>query len=336
MQHNIFLDALSCSNTSERPPIWLMRQAGRYMQSYRVLREKHSFLGMCKEPELIHKVTELPIHTFGFDAAIVFSDILLILEAFGFTVRFEEGVGPIIDPVLQSPQDVEKLRMESIEEKLAYVFEGIKLLKKTLKVPLLGFAGAPFTVASYLIEGKSSKDLKKTKEWMYKEPKSFSKLLNLIGEATAIYLNKLIDCGVDALQIFDSWAHVLAYNQFQEFSLSPIENVMKKLKKCPVILFCRGSSYFFEGLSYLKPQGISLDWQCDMKEVRKKVGTGIALQGNLDPHLLFADQNVVRREARMLLEKMGKDPGFIFNLGHGILPETPEDNVKALVELVRI
>jgi uroporphyrinogen decarboxylase len=332
---SMFLDALNGTNNSGKAPIWLMRQAGRYMESYRTLRQKHTFLGMCKNPELIAQVTELPITSFGFDAAIVFSDILLITEAFGFTVRFEEGEGPILEPALQSPEDVEKLVVDDIEQRLSYVFEGVRLLKKQLQVPLLGFAGAPFTIASYMIEGKSSKDLKKTKEWMYKQPKSFQKLLDLIGDAVAIYLNKLIDQGVDAIQIFDSWAQVLAYPQFEEFSLFPMQRVMKQLKPCPIILFCRGSSYFFDGLASIKPQGISLDWQCDLAEVRKKVASNITLQGNLDPHVLFADEKVVKKEAKAILDKMGKDPAFIFNLGHGVLPHTPEDNVKALVECVK-
>lgn len=333
--NTIFLEALSGKNESGRPPLWLMRQAGRYMHEYRKLREKYSFLGMCGQPELIAEVTELPIKTFGFDAAIIFSDILLIVESFGLKLRFEENEGPILEPALQTADDVKKLHCRDLSSRFSMVVEGVKLLKGRLKVPLLGFAGAPFTVASYMIEGKSSRDLKKTKAWMLKDPESFSLLLDKIADATAEYLNMLIDAGVDGIQLFDSWAHVLAWKQFEEYSLTYLKRVMSKLKPCPVILFCRGASAFYEGLATIHPQAISLDWQCDIQAVRKRVPQSIALQGNLDPDILLGDHRLVTKEAKILLEKMRGSPSFIFNLGHGILPTTPEDNVRALVECVK-
>ena len=305
------------------------------MASYQTLRQKHGFLGICKQPELIAEVTELPIKEFGFDAAIVFSDILLICEAMGLDLHFEEGNGPILAPCLKTAECVKKLRNRDVVPKLSFVTDGIKLLKKRLDVPLLGFAGAPFTVASYMIEGKSSRDLKKTKEWMFKDPQSFHELLEIITDYTVEYLNQQIDAGVDAIQIFDSWANVLAARQFEEFSAGYLQKIISKVKKCPVLVFCRGSSIFYERLASLKPDGISLDWQSDLQEVRKRVSTKVALQGNLDPDILLTDSKTVVREAIAILEKMRSDPAFIFNLGHGILPTTSEDVVRALVSCVR-
>ncbi|MDB6081806.1 MAG: hemE [Chlamydiia bacterium] len=331
--NNLLLKALKAENFGKRPPVWLMRQAGRYMASYQKLREKHSFLGLCREPELIAEVTELPIKEFGFDAAILFSDILLITEALGAHLHFEEGKGPILQPTLESGADVEKLYGRSAMPLLSHVVDGVRLLKERLDVPLIGFAGAPFTVASYMIEGKSTRDFAKTKKWMFNDPKSFHELLTIIADMTADYLNHLIDAGCDAIQLFDSWAHVLPAKQCEEFSFYYMRRIQLKLKSCPLILFCRGSSIFYEGLAALSPQGIGLDWQCDIAAVRKKLPQ-IVLQGNLDPDILLADSHVVEKEVKSLLEKMRGDPAFIFNLGHGILPTTPEKNVKTLVRCI--
>lgn len=332
--NDLFLQALRGENRAKRPPIWLMRQAGKYMASYQKLRSKHSFLGMCKNPELIAEVTHLPIQEFGFDAAIVFSDILLITEAMGLNLHFEEGKGPILSPCI-TPQDVKKLDTQNIADKLAFVFDGIRLLKTSLNVPLIGFAGAPFTVASYMIEGQSSRDLKKTKEWMLKDPHSFHELLEKITQATVTYLNAQIDAGCDAIQLFDSWAHVLAWRQFEEFSARYLDKILTSIKSCPTLVFARGSSIFYERLASLPLNGISLDWQSDLQSVRKKVPQKLALQGNLDPDILLSNVKTVEREARGILEKMRHDPAFIFNLGHGILPTTSEDVVRALVSCVR-
>ncbi len=332
--NDLFLQALKGENKEKRPPIWLMRQAGRYMASYQALRAKHSFLGLCKTPDLIAQVTLLPIAEFGFDAAIVFSDILLIAEAMGLDLRFEEGKGPILGPCLKDKSSLETLYNRQILSELSFVFEGIKLLKKSLKVPLIGFSGAPFTVASYMIEGQSNRELLKTKEWLFHDPDSFHELLDLIADYTIEYINAQIDAGVDAIQLFDSWAHVLAARQFEEFSLRYMKKIISKMKKCPVIVFCRGSSIFYESLASLKPDCISLDWQSDVKTVRKKIA-GISLQGNLDPDILLQDTKIVEREARAILKAMKDDPGYIFNLGHGILPKTPIANVHALVACVK-
>ena len=335
----IFLQALARKNSAPRPPIWLMRQAGRYMASYQKVRAKYNFLEMCKNPELVFEVTKLPIDEFGFDAAIVFSDILLISEAMGLPLAFEEKRGPVIATPLRTQEDLKRLFSRPVVENLRFVIQAIKLLKKELKVPLIGFAGAPFTVASYMIEGcmadKKAHLLSKTKSWLYSDPKSFHSLLQVIEEYTVDFLNAQIDAGVDAIQLFDSWANVLPSDQFEECSASYTKRIFSRLKKCPRIIFCKGSSIFYESLQHVGAECIGLDLNRDLPSVRKKLGQDFALQGNLDPEVLLAREDVMLSFASKLLTSMKGDPGFIFNLGHGILPTTPEKNVKALVDLVQ-
>lgn len=333
----LLLDALSCRNES-RPPIWLMRQAGRYMPAYRAIRQQYSFLEMCHEPDLIAKITRLPIDAFGMDAAILFSDILVIPEALGVGLHFEDKVGPVIHRPLHSVKDAENLQAQPDVSKLSFVYEGIKRVKADLKtVPLLGFCGAPFTIASYMIEGKSSRDLRKTKKWMFSEPESFHRLLTLIADWSVAYLEEQIKAGVDAIQIFDSWANFLAYPQFEEFSLFYLRYIVERLKKyaVPIILFCRGSSVFAPQLATIKPHAISLDWNCNLAHIRSQVSYPVALQGNLDPDVLIAPLPVIEKEVERILTQMKGDKGFIFNLGHGIFPEVPEEAVKTVVECIK-
>lgn len=335
--NTLFLDALHCENRSGRPPIWLMRQAGRYMPEYRALRAKHSFLEMCHRPELAAQVTRLPIDTFGMDAAILFSDILVIPEALDVGLHFEEGAGPIIDRPIATDADIAALPSINASEKLNFVAEAIKLLKKDLKVPLIGFCGAPFTLASYMIEGKTSRTLEKTKRWLFRDPTSFHKLLDLLADHCIAYLKMQIDAGVDAIQIFDSWANVLGHAQFREFSLKYLQKILQGLDttNTPSILFCRGSSIFAKDLVEALPSGISLDWNVKLSQMRKAIPQTIALQGNLDPDILRAPIPVIRREARTLLNSMQNEPGYIFNLGHGVFPDVSPDAIHALVEEVK-
>lgn len=334
--NSLLLDALRCQNHS-RAPIWIMRQAGRYMPQYRAMRSKYSFLQMCQQPELAAEITLMPIRTFDMDAAILFSDILVVAEAFGVGLRFDEGVGPVIERPIQTAQQIDSLPHINVNEKLKYVADAIKILKGELQVPLLGFCGAPFTVASYMIEGGSSRDFKKTKQWLLCEPASFHRLLKKITEATIDYLQLQIQSGVHAVQIFDSWAHVLGHVQFREFSLHYLQQIIKAIdqKKIPVILFCRGSSVFARQLAEIRPAAISLDWQSDMLDMRTHIPRDIALQGNLDPDILYSHVQDIKKEADRLLKGMRSDSGYIFNLGHGIHSDTPVDSVKALVEHVK-
>ena len=328
------LQALKGSNRS-RPPIWIMRQAGRYLPEYRSIRAKHSFIDMCHQPELIAEITQLPLKILGLDAAILFSDILVIVEGLGLGFHVEEGVGPIIDRKIQTVKDVEGLADHNVEDRLGYVAQGIKFLKSQLDVPLIGFCGGPFTVASYLVE--DTRDFKKTKQWMLRDPKGFHQLLEKICQRSIEYLNMQIDAGVDAIQIFDTWAGVLGHVQFREFSLRYLEKMVSGVKKrgIPVILFCRGSSVFAKQFEEIEPAGLSLDWNCDLLQMRKWISPKIALQGNLDPFVLYAGKEVIVREVNRLVQGMAGDMSYIFNLGHGIFPDVSVDNVKFLVECVK-
>lgn len=332
--NRLLLDALSGNNHSQKMPVWLMRQAGRYLVEYQDLRKRYSFMELIHSKDLIVEITKMPIDIFGFDAAIIFSDILLICEYLGQKLHFEEGSGPHLEPALSSAHDVDKLIVQQSVQ-VPFLTDAIRELKKSLKVPLLGFAGAPFTVASYMIEGKSSSTLRKTKKWLLEDPVSFHKLLDLIATKTIEYLNLQIDAGVDAVQLFDTWAEKFSWNHFHEFSAVYLKKVMDGIKKCPSILFCKGSSAFASALAKLQPAAVSLDWQCDIAKMRKIVGPNVCLQGNLDPDILLTTPEIVRREVLSILDVMKQDPAFIFNLGHGILPETPRKNVEALVECLR-
>jgi uroporphyrinogen decarboxylase len=335
MKNKLLLNALRCAN-KERAPVWLMRQAGRYMPQYRKIRKKHALIDMFHDSELAAEVTLLPVRAFGVDGAILFSDILVIPEALGVGLRFEDGVGPIIERPLQSAADVEALPKVDIAHALDYVFKTIKLLRQDLQVPLLGFCGAPFTLASYMIEGGSSRDLKKTKQWMLRDPKSFHRLLDHIADHTITYINLQIKAGAQAIQIFDSWAHFLAHAQFREFSLAYLEKILKGIKKdIPIILFCRGSSIFASQLAELSPAAISLDWNADLAQVRATIPSTIALQGNLDPDILYAPRSLLQKEVKRLLRSMRGNPGYVFNLGHGIAPDVSPEAVQVLVETVQ-
>ena len=331
-----FLQALRCRNSS-RPPIWLMRQAGRHLASYRALRARYSFLEMCHEPDLVTRTTLLPIEAYAMDAAILFSDILVIPEAMGVGLRFEDRIGPIIERPILTMKDIADLPEEPDPSKLHFVAMGIQQIKEHLRVPLIGFCGAPFTLASYMLEGKSSRDLKKTKAWLFQNPEGMHALLKKIAAWSIAYLKLQIEAGVDAIQIFDSWACFLAHRQFREFSLAYLQLLMEgiHLTSIPVILFCRGSSVFAPQLAELKPAAIGLDWNCRMSEMRRSIAPNIALQGNLDPDILHAPRASIEIETQNLLKEMDRDPGFIVNLGHGLPPDAPEVAVKTLVEYVK-
>lgn len=334
--NDLFLQALQGRNISG-PPIWLMRQAGRHLASYRALRQRYSFLDMCHEPDLITRVTLLPIEAYEMDAAILFSDILVIPEAMGVGLRFEDHVGPLIERPIVSRQDIAALPAQADLSKLQFVAQGIRQLKSQLNVPLIGFCGAPFTVASYMIEGKSSRDLKMTKHWMFRDPQGFHALLKKIGEWSIAYLHLQIEAGVDAIQIFDSWAHYLAHHQFREFSLAYLQFLLQGIRQTgiPIMLFCRGSSVFAPQLAELEPAGIGLDWNCQMAQMRRMIPCPIALQGNLDPDILYAPLSHLESEVYRLLEEMEGDPAFIVNLGHGVPPDVSEQAVKTLVNCVK-
>jgi uroporphyrinogen decarboxylase len=327
---DIFLKAIGCKNEG-RAPIWLMRQAGRYLPEYRKLKEGRSLFEMFHNPSTVVEATLLPIERLGVDAAILFSDILTVLEGLNIRYDFYEGIGPM---VLDPPSAI---KLVDSQEVYGHIQESIHLLRRELKVPLIGFAGAPFTIASYLIEGKTSRDLRKTKQWLFRNPESFKGLLDKITEATIAYLDIQIDAGVEVIQLFDSWANALPVAEFRAFALNSIKKIVESVKKrgVPIILFCRGSCLFAKELVSLAPSAISLDWSGDLPELRKHIPTSIAVQGNLDPMALYGPQDRLREKVDCLLNQMSHDKGYIFNLGHGLLPDTPIDNVLFLVDYVR-
>ena len=334
--NELFLDALRCENRS-RPPVWLMRQAGRYMPEYRALRKKHDLLTMFHEPELISQVTRLPIDMLGVDAAILFADILLVCESLGKKLRFEEGRGPVISEPLRCAADVDQLPPSDVSWGYRGIAEGIRLLKADLEVPLIGFSGAPFTIASYLIEGGSSKHFLHTRKWAWSDPESFHRLLERVSDSIIEALNLQIDAGVDAIQIFDSWAQVLNQRDFRSFCLPYYRRIMDGLSNpdIPVILFGRGSSVFYREMATVNPAAVSVDWNCDLRTVRDQVPSHIAVQGNLDPYLLYAPEAVLRERVEEILQNMEGEPGYIFNLGHGIFPDVPVSSVRLVVDTIK-
>ncbi len=330
-----FLRALAGKNF-DRPPVWLMRQAGRYLPEYRALRSGYSFMQMVQNPELIAEVTRLPLRRFDFDAAIIFSDILLIADALGCGLHFVEGKGPLMRRRVQTAEDVQNLPPVHVEEAFGFLAEAIRVLVSELKVPLIGFCGGAFTVASYMVEGGSNRELETTKRWMRGDPSSFHALLETITEVSIAYLRMQVAAGAKALQIFDTWANALSHPHFLDFSLAYLDRMLRGVAdlNVPVILYCRGSSLFAKDLAGLLPAGISLDWNGHLPAIRRELGPGICLQGNLDPYALFAPKEVVCKEVNAMLSSMRGDPGYIFNLGHGILPGTPIESVETLLECV--
>lgn len=334
---SLFIKA-AFSEPTERPPVWMMRQAGRFMKEYWDIKNRYSFLEMCKTPEVAADVTMLPVDLLGIDAAILFSDILVTAEAMGGQLNFTQGVGPSFANPVRTVKDVESLSTEVVG-KLDYVASAIKIVQERLQgsIPLIGFAGAPFTVMSYLVEGGSSKDFKRTKLMLHNEPDLAHLLLSKIAKVTTDYLNMQIEAGVNALQIFDSWAMALSWDDYKEFSHKYISQIISGLnrKDIPVISFCKGSSVFAPLMAEARPDVISVDWNADLLSVKKRLPEGIAVQGNLDPHILYAEKKVIKERIVRLHERMKGQDGFIFNLGHGIMPDIPFDHVKYAIDVIK-
>ena len=318
-------------------PVWLMRQAGRYMKEYREVRARHSFLEMCKTPDVAAEVTVYAAHRLNVDAAIIFADILLILEPMGLELEFTKGEGPAIHNPVRSPADVGRLREVESVEPLDYVMQAIRTTRRELKpdLPLIGFCGAPFTLASYVCEGGSSKNYIHTKRLMYTDSGAWHAMLSLISRALVRYLNAQIAAGAQAVQLFDSWVGCLSPDDYRDYVLphtrSVIENVTPGV---PVLHFGTGTAPLLELIREAGGDVVGLDWRVSLDEAWERVGHDRAVMGNLDPVSLFAGVEHVRREARKILDRAGGRPGHIFNLGHGILPETPVETVEALVEAV--
>lgn len=338
LENDLIIKALQKEKT-ERTPIWVMRQAGRYLPEYRKVREKSDFLTMCKTPELAAEVTIQPVDIIGVDAAILFSDILVIPEAMGMHLIMNEGKGPIFPNPIRSIGDIQKLKKIDPFVDLKYVMDSIALVKKELKnkVPLLGFSGSPFTLFTYMVEGSGSKNFGKVKSFMYNNPKESHLLLEMLANVIADYLSAKIESGVDAVQIFDTWGGILSPADFNEFSLPYIEKIVTGLKRKdePVILFAKGVHHSLDKMANIGVNAIGLDWTMNLGEVRKKIGDKVALQGNLDPTVLYGNKEIIKTKAIEVLTEYGKGEGHVFNLGHGILPDVDPENLKYLVKVVK-
>lgn len=338
LENDLFLRACRRKQV-ERTPVWIMRQAGRYLPEYRAVREKADFLTMCKTPELAAEVTIQPVDIIDVDAAILFSDILVIPEAMGMELQMHEGRGPVFPNPVRTYEDARKLKTLDPYKDLKYVLEAVTLTKKELngRVPLIGFAGSPWTLLTYMVEGKGSKNFSHVKQMIYNEPELAHTILDRLAQAAADYLSAKIECGADAVQIFDTWGGILAPKDFEEFSLQYITKVIDniKRKKQPVIVFAKGVHYKLNRLSKSGADVIGLDWTMDLGRVRKRIGDKVALQGNLDPTVLYSSPEKIKAEVINVLDSYSEGSGHIFNLGHGILPDVNPENLKALVKFVK-
>ena len=318
-------------------PIWLMRQAGRYMREYREVRAKTTFLELCKTPSLAAEVTVTAVERLNVDAAIIFADILLILEPLGIDLEFAAGEGPVIHNPVRTAADVDRLRELEDPNALGFVYEAISQTRRALKpdIPLIGFCGAPFTLASYLIEGGGSKNYVHTKRLMYDDAGAWHAMMSLISRGLATYLNAQIEAGAQAVQLFDSWVGCLSPDDYREFVLPHTRSVIQNVTPgVPVIHFGTGTAALLKLMREAGGDVIGLDWRVRLDDGWRRVGDDVAVMGNLDPIALFAKHEALRTQAKRILDQAGGRVGHIFNLGHGILPETPVENVIALVEMV--
>lgn len=326
---------------ADRTPIWLMRQAGRYMSEYRAVRERYGFLQMVKIPEVATEVTLQPVNAFAVDAAIVFADILPPLEGMGLQLTYEKGEGPVIHNPIRSPADVEALRVPDPRETVAYTIEAVRLVKRELadRIPLIGFSGAPFTLASYAIEGGGSKEYRLAKRMMYEQPEAWHALMGKLSGLVTEYLLAQIEAGADAVQIFDSWAGVLSPFDYNEYVLPYVQQVIEQVRaseaqNAPIIYFGTDMNGLAGLVRHSGADVLGVDWRITIDDAWAEFGPGVAVQGNLDPAVLFAPWPEIERRARDILDRVAGREGHIFNVGHGIMTETPVENVQRLVDFV--
>ena len=317
-------------------PVWFMRQAGRYMAEYRAIREKHSLLEICYQPELAAEVTLQPVRALGVDAAILFADILLPIIPLGLGLEFSKGEGPVIGKPVRTLGDLAAMRPVDAETDLGYVMEAIRILRRELSIPLIGFCGGPFTVASYIIEGGSSREFLKTKTMMYSAPEVWRALMDKLSKVLAEYLVAQIRAGVQAVQVFDSWVGALSPQDYENFVLPYSQRVLAaaKAENVPVIHFGTNTTTLLPLMKRAGSDVIGLDWRLPLDDGWSLLGQDVAVQGNLDPALLFAPLPEIKKRVHDILRRADGRPGHIFNLGHGILQHTPVENVKAVVDMV--
>lgn len=337
-QNNLFLRACF-GQPVNRTPVWMMRQAGRYLPEYRALRKKHDFITLYKTPELAAEITLQPVNLVGVDAAILFSDILVVPEAMGMKLQFLEGRGPVFQSPLRRQEQVDRLRPVKAESDLHFVMEAIRLCRPELKgrIPLIGFSGAPWTLATYMVEGQGSRNDVNIKQWRYGNPGLLHRLLEKVTAAVIDYLKAQVEAGAQAIQVFDSWAGILDPEGFREFAFPYSQRIFRELRKSglPLIYFAKGAGVWLDTLLDSEAHVLGLDWTVDIGAVRRKVGGRFALQGNLDPTALFAPPEIIRKRVVHILEAYGPGNGHVFNLGHGILPNTPVAHARTFIEAVK-
>jgi len=336
IKNDLFLRALKGEEVS-RPPVWMMRQAGRYLPDYMKLKAKYSFFERVENPELATEITVMPIDQVGVDAAIIFSDILVIPQALDFEVTMNPGEGPRLPKTVKTVADVDAITLPDVDDRLHYVYDALALTKKTLdgRVPLIGFAGSPWTIMCYMVEGQGSKNFAKAKEFCFAEPEAAHRLLQKITDTTITYLKGQVRAGADAVQVFDSWGGLLSPADYQIFSLPYIRQITAALKEMvPVIAFAKGCWYALGELAETGASGLGIDWHTRPEDARRLAGANVTLQGNFDPSRLLSPIPDIQRMAKEMIDAFGVQR-YIANLGHGILPNIPVDHAKAFVDAIK-
>ncbi len=337
LKNDLLLRALNGEKV-ERPPVWMMRQAGRYLPDYITLRKKYSFFERVENPELATEITLMPVDQVGTDAAILFSDILVIPQALGLEVRLEEGLGPRLPDPINTVDRAMEVVQPDVEDRLHYIMDAVRMIRRELngRVPLIGFAGAPWTLLCYMIEGQGSKDFSKAKAFCYQNPQTAEYLLDTITETTISYLKAQVEAGAQAVQVFDSWSGLLSPEDFSQFCMPFLKRIADTLApEVPVILFAKGSWYALERLAWrTDASAVGIDWATSPEYARQATGGNVTLQGNFDPSRLLGPVSEIRKQTRTMIDRFGKDR-YIANLGHGILPNTPVDHAKAFVDTVK-
>ena len=336
MKNELLLQALE-GETLERPPVWMMRQAGRYLPDFMKLKEKYDFFTRCQTPELATEITLMPIDQVGVDAAIIFSDILVVLQAMNIEVEMRDGIGPYIPQPINSKAALNQVILPDVEEHLGYVFEAVRMTKSALndRVPLIGFAGAPWTLLCYAVQGQGSKNFDRAKAFCFQEPEMAKELLQRITTTTIAYLREKVKAGADVIQLFDSWGGLLSPADYQEFSWPYLQQIVDALSgSVPVIVFGKGCWFSLQEMSKSGASALGIDWTCSARNARYLSGGQITLQGNFDPSRLLSPIPEIKTQVKQMINAFGKDR-YIVNLGHGILPNIPVDHAKAFVDAVK-
>ncbi|BCA96336.1 uroporphyrinogen decarboxylase [Legionella antarctica] len=340
LNQSLFLRALR-RQPVERTPVWIMRQAGRYLPEYRKIREKAGdFLSLCKNPELACEVTLQPLRRFSLDAAILFSDILTIPDAMGLGLYFAEGEGPCFRTPVRDVKAINDLVIPDITESLGYVINAARLIRQEMpqELPLIGFSGSPWTLACYMVEGGSSRDFKRVLKLIYTEPEAAHLLLSKLALSVSEYLIEQIKAGVNAIMIFDTWGGILTPANYQSFSLGYMQKIIAEIKvqyaEIPVILFTKSGGQWLEQMAATGCDALGVDWTCDLQSARQRVGDKVALQGNLDPTVLLSTGHCIRKQVKQVLASFGSGSGHVFNLGHGITPDVPPEHVAVMIDAI--